>query len=498
MKRILALLVCLMMIFSITACKPDNITPPVEIVDPNQQPEESETPVEEETPETNETPAEDAEGEGEDTPAEEETDTPAESTQPEDTAEVPQQITNPLAAEDYQPATGAASTLTASGIVKPGASVSALKNRTIVLYTANDQPAFTYTDENGKTVTEWAWMEKIAAEQGFMLKYTIKSKAVSLKSQRVALYAGKKLSLVQMSVDELAAGLTLSRSAVEYLNTAAETFGISKSVLAQSNNTLFAPVGNANTLWYNSALMPEGQDPNTLSQSNGWTVEQFKAAYNYAVEQKALPLLLEETLAWATLSGKSPLTLAEGKLDSNIHAKATREVWDALKTMNASLTAFQKTEGTSYTVAGGNVAFSYTAAPETAKGLTLNYAPLPSLTEGTAGTVTYTGTFLALPKYEENSESILAALSFAELWCNRYTEARAAKLQSLGITGAAYQQYCDLTETCGHLILHDAAIEKAAATYLSGLTDATVDMETAYGAAEDQLLALIATKNLYY
>lgn len=528
MKRIFSVLLCLALMFSITACKPDNITYPTEIVDPdaeqtqNNQAVEETTPAEdpatqentpvEETPEADtpqvtddnpeEAPAEpETTGETQETAnetsAEEQVNDPEPAEQTTADGEETKQTTNPLAAEAFKPTTGAMPTLTTSGLIKPSVAVSALKNRTITLYTAGDQPAFSYVDENGATVNEWEWMTKIAAENGFMMKYSVKSSSISVKAQRIALYAGKKLSLLQFGAQDLAAGMTLAASAAAHLDTAAQSYGISKAVLTQSDYKLFSPVGNAESLWYNTALMPEGTDPQTLSQANSWTVEQFKTVCDAAAEKKALPLIMEKNLVWATLSGKSPLTMLDGKLDSNINARATREVWSAVKELD--LTALTTAEGSNdLTLKNGTAAFEYTATPETAEGIALNYAPLPALKEGTAGTVTFTGTFLALPKYETAEEAIHAALAFAELWCNRYSETRAAQLQALGVSGAAYQSYCDMAEANGQLILWDAAIEEAVNTYLSGLTNAEVDMDAAYEQAKDRVNALITARNIYY
>lgn len=520
MKRFLAVLLILAMIFSTTACKPDNITYPVEIQDPTaasgeETPEQDAT--EEQIDETEQEPSEEQaedpeqaeepeQTDGEET-AEEQTEeeAPADELaadaetaatdgepQAEEAEETPD--TNPLAAADFVPANGTASTLPVSGMIKPGAAVSALKNRTITLYTADDQPAFSYTDENGKTVSEWQWMENLAAENGFILKYSVKNSNISLKAQRVALYAGKKLSLVQMGAGELGDGMTLAASAADFLDTAIRSFGISKRVLELSDHKLFAPVGNVETLWYDPILMPEGADPQTLSASNQWTVEQFKTACA-ATPEKAAALQIESILPWATLSGRSPLTLLEGKLDSNLNAGVTRNVWSALRTLEL------KNLQTSTPAEGETPAlplFRFATTPEMAEGETLTYAPLPAMQAETAGSVIYSGTFFALPKYETDKDSVHAALTFAELWCNRYTETRAATLKTFGISGAAYQQYCDMAENQGYLILRSPEIEETVAPYLAGVSDPAIDMATIYNDIKDKLLALIAARNLYY
>ena len=505
MKRILCILLCLLMIFGISACKPDNITYPSTVTPPEDQtvstdPDPSTDPNtsadQTDTTPSVQQPEDSAAEEGEESNLPE---TDVDTNNVEQEQPQPESAANPLAAEGFTPTAGTLPTLQSSGIIKEqGAALSALKNRTIVLYTANDQPAFTYTDEKGAVVTEWQWMEKIAAENGFILKYSIKPKAVSLKAQRVALYSGKRLSLLQFGIEDLAAGLGLSASTFSHLNLETTTYGISKAVLNQSGGKLFAPIGNANTLWYNPALLPADLDPQTLSHSKQWNLGQYKTAYNYAAAAKIMPTIMSDPLAWATLSGKSPLTLLDGKLDSNINAQSTRNVWSTLRTMQTELTPFEKEEGASYSLKNGNVAFEFTNNPTPAEGSVLKYALLPAAAEETAGTATFTGTFLALPKYETNEDNIHAALSFAELWCNRFTEVRAAKLQSVGIKGADYQTYCNLTEACGHLILRDSEIEKAAEAYLNGLKDPTLDMDAAYAEAKPRIDALIATRNLYY
>ena len=224
MKRVLAILLCLMLILSVTACKPDNITYPVDITDPNDQagenvqendPDEeqkNDPPVADQIPADGETvePSEEKTDQDkteetpddtktEETPEEAKTEETAEDAKPEETPEEPA-VTNPLAAKDFVPSTTATGVLQASGIVKQGTAVSALKNRTITFYTADNRAAFSYTDKREKVVSEWDWMRTLAEENGFIVKYEVKSSTVSIKSQRVALFAGKKLSLVQNAI----------------------------------------------------------------------------------------------------------------------------------------------------------------------------------------------------------------------------------------------------------------------------------------------------------
>ncbi len=527
MKRFLAVLLILAMIFSTTACKPDNITYPVEIIDPAEdepntpadQPSEEEEPAEGEENTDKEEPVEREENPDEEEPATDETDEqadiPAEqpATQEEDkdadaegnpeAGEEAEEVANPqpqsapinpLAVEDFAPSTATAGTLQPSGIIKPNGTVSSLKNRTVTLYTADDVSAFSYHNEKGKLVDEWQWMEALAEESGFLLKRSVKNSRISVKAQRVALYAGQKLSLVQMTADQLGEGMTLAASAAEFLNADAQTFGVSKAVLKQSDYKLFAPIGNVDSLWYNPVLLPAESDPLTLSTKKQWTVEQFKTACASAPENTAA-LQIESVLPWATLSGRSPLTLLEGKLDSNINAGVTRSVWTALRTLEL------KNLQTSTPAEGETPAlpfFRFATTPEMAEGETLTYAPLPAMQAETAGSVIYSGTFFALPKYETDKDSVHAALTFAELWCNRYTETRAATLKTFGISGAAYQQYCDMAENQGYLILRSPEIEETVAPYLAGVSDPAIDMATIYNDIKDKLLALIAARNLYY
>ncbi|MBQ7935678.1 MAG: hypothetical protein IJ333_04950 [Clostridia bacterium] len=493
MKRILAILLCLCLTLGVAACKPDNITYPTVIQTPGQSAEVTDSdPTDKETP-TEEEPLPEEEPAADETAAE----LPNETTEETPAAEVPH--SNPLAAETFTPSKGVPGTLSLSGKVLPGsAAVSPLTNRTIVIYTADGTPAFSYTNEKGNAVTEWQWMEQLAEEQGFILKYSIKNKAVSLKAQRTALYAGKKLSLVQMDADELGVGMTLCRSATDYIDEAVSSFGISGAILNASNQTLFAPVGNIKALWYNPALLPQETDPAAMAAANQWTVEQFKAIYNDSVSKSALPLEMEDPLAWATLSGRSPLTLLDGKLDSNLYARVTRDAFSVLRTMNEELPDFTPVPDTVYSLANNNVTMAYTAIPTAAKEVTLTFAPLPALETETPGTVTYTGTYFGLPKYETDEESAKAALTFAELWCNRYTEVLAGKLQALGIKGSTYETYTSMAENQGHLILRQPEIEEAAATYLQGLTDPLIDMDEAYSVAQSKIENIITVQNLYY
>lgn len=463
MKRIFAILLCLLLLLcGMTACKPDTVSNPAVITDPTDQPPQEQEPS-----------------------AEEPKDEPL--------------TANPLAAEDFAPSTGVESLLPLSGYLKGTEAADLLAEKTITLYSAGENPAFSYVNQEGVIVEEQQWMKELAKKEGFLLKYHIKPENLSLKTQRIAVYSGKKISLLQLSEKDLAAGLTLARSAKEYLNTKVEPYGISRSVLAKSRQKLFAPVGNVKSLWYNTALTDPAADPLALSQEDQWTLDAFKSTYSFAAKKNVLPLQMSDELAWATLSGKSPLTLLDGKLDSNIHSKASRNVWETLATLRSELPTFKKESNTIYNLKNGNVAMAFTAAPALGKDTKFQYAPLPSLEEGTKGTVVFTGVFLALPAIDMEKEETLAALAFAEAWCNRFTEARAATLQTLGVQGKDYEDYVNLCENRGVLILRDPEIDKTIKPYLNALNKPDADMEKIYqNNVRDPLMALIERFNLYY
>lgn len=524
--KLLAVLLCGLLLISVPACKPETVTYPSVITDPGAdtstevdpsagETPEGETPKEEtpkeetsegETSEEETSEGETSEGETpkeetpdgetpkEETPTDTEADTkPEEGTEQE--AEPLPFAEHPFAAEGFKPSAEVASSLTA-GVIKKG-DTALLKDRTLTLYTAGSTPSFYYKNAEGVLVSEWDWMKAMAEELGCTLKLVRKTDATSLKAQRIALYAGQELSLVTLRKQELASGLALCRSAKGYLNKATATQGISAAVLKQSNNTLFAPIGNAEALWYNKAQMPNNVDPHTLYQNDQWTTELYTAVHFNAVEKKVMPLQMESALPWATLSGKSPLTLLKGKLDSNLNAKVTQAVWEELRTLNENLTTFMPAADTVYSLKDKNVAMAYTAIPA-ADGNSYSYAPLPTFKAGEKGTVTYCGTFMALPKYRIDSSADLVTLTFAELWCNRYAEAIAANLQALGIAGEGYREYLAMTESQGSLILYDAAIESLAADYLKGLTDPEVKMSAEYEKIRNRLLGMVAKYNLNY
>ena len=522
--RIFAVILCFLLLISVPACKSDTVTHPSVItnpgadtsteVDPEQaEPEQEET----EQEKTEQEKTEQAETEQEKTEQEEpeqeepeqaeteqaeteQEDSEQTDAKPEDEAEKPEEpipfVDHPFAAEGFKPSETAASTLTASELIKK-ADLAALKDKTLTLYTAGDAPSFQYVNEEGIVVTEWDWMKEFAAAQGMNLKLVRKTNATSLKAQRIALYAGQDLSLVTLRADELATGMTLCRSAASYLSKTVTPQGISGAVLKQSGNKLFAPIGNVQSLWYNKKLMPEESDPHTLYQNNQWTTEMYTAVHLHALEKSVMPMLMESALPWATLSGKSPLTLRNNKLDSNINAQATQAVWKNLRALNDQLVAFAPDKETTYSLASKNVAMAYTAIPE-ANGNSYSYVPLPTFESGKSGTVTYCGTFLALPKYRKNADTDLTALVFAEQWCNRYTEALAAKLQAHKISGEAYRAYITLAEQQGSLILRDEAIETLTADYMAGLTDSKADMQAEYDKIRTKLLGLVAKYNINY
>ncbi len=494
MKRMIAILLCFMLVLcGTTACKPDTITNPAVITDPDDQPQ---------TPPLiqNQGAAEQPEIEEEETPEEQPEETPEEETEESPKAEQPVQavpLSHPFAGEDYQPSQTVEGTLNLSGLTKNDDAESALKDRTISLYTAADQAVFSYVNQKGKTISEWDWMKELAEAYGFTLKLTVKKAEVSLKAQRVALFAGKKLSLLQFGEKDLAAAMTLAQSAEDYLDNTADTDGVSKAVLAQSNYTIFAPKGMVNSLWYNKNLMPQETNPNALAKENKWTINAYKAIWDASAEKGILPQETDDELAWVTLSGKSPLTLLKGKLDSNLNAKTTRELWADLKDLRAEFKPFAPADETEYTLKAGNAAMTFAATPERGEEQTLQWAPLPSMKEDTAGTVTFAGTFMALPRYQDQADAP-AALTFAEIWCNRYTEARAAELFGLGMTQEDYVNYVNFAEKNGHLIFRSNEIETLAENLLKGAWDATVNQENEYSKIRTQLTALIDRHNLYY
>lgn len=491
MKRVIAILLCLLLVLGgTTACKPDTLTNPVVITDPDNQPQETPLPQDQDAAdpqEENETPADDGEEEKSDN---------AEEQPKEDTPVVTLPSDHPFVKEGFQPSTETEGTLKLSGLTK-NTDASTLKDRTITLYTAGDQPAFSYVNQKGVAVSEWDWMKALAEANGFALKYIVKSAETSLKTQRVALYAGKSLSLLQFSQKDLAAAMTLATSAADYLNETAATDGVSKAMLDQSKQTIFAPKGVVDSLWYNKGLMPEGTDPNALAKEQKWTVEEYKAVWDASAKNSIKPQETDDELAWITLSGKSPLTLLNGKLDSNLNAKTTRDLWADLKDLRAQFETFAPAENTTYSLKDGNAAMTFTANPERGEGMEIQWAPLPSLKAETNGTVTFAGTFMALPRYQAE-ENVPAALTFAELWCNRYTEARAEQLFGLGMTAEDYVNYVNFAETNGHLIFRSAEIETAAEKLLQGAWDPAISQEQEYSNARTQINALLDRHNIYY
>ena len=312
MKRMIAILLCLMLVLcGTTACKPDTITNPAVITDPDDQPQ---------TPPLiqNQGAAEQPEIEEEETPEEQPEETPEEETEEPPQAEQPVQavpLSHPFAGEDYQPSQTVEGTLNLSGLTKNDDAESALKDRTISLYTAADQAVFSYVNQKGKTISEWDWMKELAEDYGFTLKLTVKKAEVSLKAQRVALYAGKKLSLLQFGEKDLAAAMTLAQSAEDYLDNTADTDGVSKAVLAQSNYTIFAPKGMVNSLWYNKSLMPQETNPNALAKENKWTIDAYKAIWNAsaAPPPRSFSLWLKNTSTPQTSPPSSPATSTNGR-----------------------------------------------------------------------------------------------------------------------------------------------------------------------------------------
>ena len=495
MKRILAIILCLALFAVIPACKPDNIQAPADIITPqdqtatesgNNQPTITPLPQEEEEEDVP----------TEETPSAEEEETLEEETLEEEPSKPPF-APNPLAAEEFNPSLGIAPSLPLSGIIKPTNTLALLKNRTISFYAPSDSTAFSYLTEDGKLVNELEWMKSYAKENGFAIKYHLVPTNRLVSSQRLALMAGKDLSLIRLDSSNLASGLTLCSSFKDLINEEITSFGVSKTVMTQSDHKLLAPMGNVESIWYDPDLFEE-ESPASLQAEGKWTMDSFKDLCLQKAEESIQPMLMQQALPFATLSGKSPITLKAGKLDTNVNSIGSKKVWTALKAMNKEIPTVLKDEDTTYSLAEGNVAMEYTALPVAEGKQTYQFAPLPALDAQSNSTVTFTGAFLALPKFETNESERLAALTFAELWCNRYTEARAAQLRTIGIQSADYEAYLQMAEEKGMLILYDPVIQEMIAPYLKGLTDDSVNMPNTYSGIITKLYAYVDTQNIYY
>ena len=368
------------------------------------------------------------------------------------------------------------------------------------MITADETPAFQYSDARGRTVTEWEWLKKICEENGARFKYTVKNAAVSVKAQRAALYAGLPLSLIQLSEKDLGVGLTLTaKVSEEDLDNAETSFGVSRAVFTQSNRRLFAPRGMFSSFWYDITELTGETDPQNALETGEWTLERYTAVYNDAARRGLQPLALSDPLVWATVGGKSPLTLLDDKLDHNIHARVVREVWSALRAANKGLSAFEPDEKIPYSLKEGTLALEYTDLPEPGKKQSLQWIGLPSLAKNGENPVTFTGTCLALPRWGLGAEQRLASLVLAELWCNRFTEIRTAALAECGVSGEAYKEYVDYGEAHGYLILHNRTIEKLAEPYLACLNDPAPDMEEIWtSTCKIPIDNYIETQNLFY
>ena len=251
MRRVLALISAIGLMFLLFACAPDNIkTPPSDNANDNQQ-----------------------------TSAPEQ-----ESSKEQDEKTEPEQQTASDMQEDEELTDGARylKNKTKNDHIRPTADIDGqnivafktpqLRGTELSFYTSEDS-AF-----SAGSMDEKEWFDALEKEYGLKLSYTLRPDKTLYSSQLIAVKAGKNPDIISTKVNDCAAMLSLMQSANDIV-TLNDSAPLSARIFELTGGKLFTARGNSRVLWYNKKLTGES-DPFKLYTENLWTTDKLSVIYN--------------------------------------------------------------------------------------------------------------------------------------------------------------------------------------------------------------------------
>lgn len=364
-------------------------------------------------------------------------------------------ITNPLLDPDRKANTQVKSSIDASGLIKDVTQAD-LADKTINLF-VTDKPAFSYKDDDGKTVDEFGWLDSLKDSYKLNIKYRKVNSSGIMTYQNIAQKAGIALDLVQVSASDFLTGLTVCKSIDDRINTdVIESMdGVSSRVFSLSENRLLSPKGVGLALWYNKGLLSNSQ-LNELYTAGAWTFSAFEQLYSKVYANGQYLYETSSWLAWGAASGILPVAYAENEVVNNLDKGALKAAFNNLLNLNA-MQNFVNTTDSSFLQ--GKVAMSYGAAPVNTTNIDIGWMPIPKASADGMYVLSFNGTSFGLPKNQSNPDNTQVALQFAHMWCNRYTESFAdSVLFDTKLSADDYKEYYTAVETLGQFISGDQEI----------------------------------------
>ena len=358
-----------------------------------------------------------------------------------------------------------------TGFVRSGVKLKDLKGKTLVFYSADDYPAWSYRNTKGETIDEWTWFEQLRGEIGLQVKCNITSGwNVTIEKSLKDMNAGKQCDVVCSSHVTYPSSLCVSRSITDLIsiNNIGSSPGVCKTTMdiLKWGNTLrvIAPIGVCDVLWYNATLAQELglSDPHKMWEADKWDWDAFKA-FQYSIPQKTKDgkdlismghWVGNTSYIWPLTTGTPHIFVGYDKpvptLINNWDADTTMRAWEFITTIanntnyNATSKAYEEIfTGTS--IMAGTMYTQVYQDTEYSKHVQVNWVPYPmekakTLSEMQAaidtkyansdvkpsvthdGAAQFSGFAMLLPKKTAKKDNVDIALKFMELWATRFTE----------------------------------------------------------------------------
>lgn len=359
-----------------------------------------------------------------------------------------------------------------TGFVADGTKLKDLAGKELRFYTGDDFAAWSYRDDKGETIDEWAWFKMLKKELRLTIKTTVSSHYKSAEDALKAMNAGKQIDVVYSSHVIYPAALCISRSITELIsiNNIGSSPGVCKTTMdiCKWGNTyrVIAPIGEVDVLWYNATLTQELglADPHKMWEADKWNWDNFKAYMLSAPKKTKNGEPLISITQWpANTAYIWPCTNDSPRIyiDANASKPSLINNWDNPKTMEAleficeihNTTNFGKEGGVAYrglflgtTLMSATMYTQVYYDTEYSKHVQINWVPYPKKTPKTLsqkqaeintkfansevkpaashdGIAQFSGFAMLLPKKTVKPNNVGPALKFMELWATRFTEA---------------------------------------------------------------------------
>ncbi len=335
-----------------------------------------------------------------------------------------------------------------TGFIRKGTKLSDLDGKTLMFYTGDNNPAWSYRGEHGESIDEWIWFEQLRTVLGLNIKYTIKQHQAAIDASLQDMNAGKQCDIIYTNHVAYPSSLCISRSLDNLINM--NRLGASPGVCSNAielakwgkGNRVIAPIGNVDVLWYNQLLTQELglSDPHKLWEEGRWNWQSFSDYLNSVPENNNNGERLvafaqwykNASYIWPSTNGIQNICI-DNKAErptiiNNWEEAETYEAWEFItgvcNNINYSVNSYDY-QG----LYNGTTLMTATMYNQTYRDcgnynrVQINWVPYPkSMNEQGRDICQWRGYAMMLPKRTVNPENVYAALKFMELWATRFTE----------------------------------------------------------------------------